>query len=213
MFLPFKKLFVRYKPLFLLIVVASVIWLGELILHSEVEADTFYLPDVSRLEEDQKVVLLWTTFFQRWDAWHWQYPGPVVTGCKDSRTNGKCFVTSDKSQLEKADLVLFSLENIDYGRNFGAKARFPELSWKIRSRQLWAPIWYESSTSVEGNHYSYIGQLEQLDGVFNTTISYRSDSWFKTGMYSGVRYEIADQNIVSSDVFRGIIDKMSRKTK
>ena len=54
-------------------------------------------------------------------------------------------------------------------------------------KQLWIPVWYESNLIIEKD-YDYTSEyFKSLNGLFNATISYRSDSWIKNRFYSTPR--------------------------
>ena len=67
--------------------------------------------DSSRLPE--KIIFLWTPMFRNYDKWTWVVGSdPVMKDCNSDDVDGKCLITTHKSLLEKADVVLFSVQDI-----------------------------------------------------------------------------------------------------
>ena len=67
--------------------------------------------DSSRLPE--KIIFLWTPMFRNYDKWTWVVGSdPVIKDCNSDVVDGKCLITTHKSLLEKADVVLFSVQDI-----------------------------------------------------------------------------------------------------
>ena len=67
--------------------------------------------DSSRLPE--KIIFLWTPMFRNYDKWTWVVGSdPVVKDCNSDDVDDKCLITTHKSLLEKADVVLFSVQDI-----------------------------------------------------------------------------------------------------
>ena len=67
--------------------------------------------DSSRLPE--KIIFLWTPMFRNYDKWTWVVGSdPVLKDCNSDDVDGKCLITTHKSLLEKADVVLFSVQDI-----------------------------------------------------------------------------------------------------
>ena len=67
--------------------------------------------DSSRLPE--KIIFLWTPMFRNYDKWTWVVGSdPVMKDCNNDDVDGKCLITTHKSLLEKADVVLFSVQDI-----------------------------------------------------------------------------------------------------
>ena len=67
--------------------------------------------DSSRLPE--KIIFLWTPMFRTYDKWTWVVGSdPVMKDCNSDAVDGKCLITTHKSLLEKADVVLFSVQDI-----------------------------------------------------------------------------------------------------
>ena len=67
--------------------------------------------DSSRLPE--KIIFLWTPMFRNYDKWTWVVGSdPLMKDCNSNDVDGKCLITTHKSLLEKADVVLFSVQDI-----------------------------------------------------------------------------------------------------
>ena len=67
--------------------------------------------DSSRLPE--KIIFLWTPMFRNYDKWTWVVGSdPVVKDCNSDDVDDKCLITTHQSLLEKADVVLFSVQDI-----------------------------------------------------------------------------------------------------
>ena len=66
-------------------------------------------------------------------------------------------------------------------------------------KQLWIPVWYESNLIIEKD-YGYTDEyFRSLNGLFNATISYRSDSWIKNRFYSGEVYYRKSSRVIIKD--------------
>ena len=67
--------------------------------------------DSSRLPE--RIIFLWTPMFRNYDKWTWVVGSdPLMKDCNGNDVDGKCLITTHKSLLEKADVVLFSVQDI-----------------------------------------------------------------------------------------------------
>ena len=67
--------------------------------------------DSSRLPE--KIIFLWTPMFRTYDKWTWVVGSdPLIEDCNSNAVDGKCLITTHKSLLEKADVILFSVQDI-----------------------------------------------------------------------------------------------------
>ena len=71
----------------------------------------------------------------------------------------------------------------------------PQVPWHVRKKQLWLALWYEPNPKLTQD-YLEISTLKfykkypdeffrSLNGVFNGTCSYRSDSFITHPFYSG----------------------------
>ena len=78
-----------------------------------------------------------------------------------------------------------------YFSSSASPAAFPSsVPWDKRSKQLWIAMWYESNWTLE-RRFSFSHEFFQsLNGKFNTSITYRADSFIKTPTYAlGYHYE------------------------
>ena len=77
------------------------------------------LDDSSISNHPKKIIFLWTPMFDKYDKWTWAIgPNPVISDCENDNIDGKCLVTNHPSLLEKADVVLFSPQDIKQVRKF-----------------------------------------------------------------------------------------------
>ena len=61
----------------------------------------------------EKIILLWTPIQGSYKEWDWGIgPDPVISDCDNPNIDGKCLITTHPSLLEKADVVLFSIQDI-----------------------------------------------------------------------------------------------------
>ena len=49
---------------------------------------------------------------------------------------------------------------------------------------MWVPVWFESNLILEKDYDYRDEYFKTLNRIFNTTISYRSDSWIPNRFYS-----------------------------
>ena len=71
------------------------------------------LKDIDSSRLPQKIIFLWTPMFRNYDKWTWVVGSdPVIKDCNSDDVDGKCLITTNKSLLEKADVVLFSVQDI-----------------------------------------------------------------------------------------------------
>ncbi|GFQ82376.1 alpha-(1,3)-fucosyltransferase C [Trichonephila clavata] len=110
------------------------------------------LTDTLNYMQSTKTILLWTTFFGDPNF----VPGYSKLGCPFP----KCFVTSNRSYLNQSDALIFHLRDID----------LKDIPTYRRPRQVWILLHHESP------HHTPLDLLKQLDGLFNWTATYRSDS-------------------------------------
>ena len=62
---------------------------------------------------DPKIIFLWTTYFNDYNHWLWGIgPSPVISDCNDINIDEKCFITTHVDLLQKADVILFSLSDM-----------------------------------------------------------------------------------------------------
>ena len=60
---------------------------------------------------------------------------------------------------------------------------FPQLAPEIRRKQLWLLVWYESNIQLEIHKQITDEYVASFDGIFNGTLSYRSDSFINHNFY------------------------------
>ena len=71
----------------------------------------------------------------------------------------------------------------------------PQVPWHVRKKQLWLALWYEPNPELTQDsleippfkfHKKYPDEFfRSLNGIFNGTLSYRSDSFIQHPFYSG----------------------------
>ncbi|KAL5014595.1 hypothetical protein ScPMuIL_008865 [Solemya velum] len=103
---------------------------------------------------DRRTILLWTTFRGQSNWQHFHLRG--VGQCKD-----KCFVTSDRKHLERADAILFHLGDL-WPWTKMPSYRHPSQRWVLFNSE---PPPYLSGS-----------RLNVWNNVFNWTLWYRSDA-------------------------------------
>ena len=60
-----------------------------------------------------KIIYIWTTYFRDYQHWKWGIgPTPVISDCNDAEIDKKCLITTHEKMLEKADVILFALEDL-----------------------------------------------------------------------------------------------------
>ena len=60
-----------------------------------------------------KIIYIWTTYFRDYQHWKWGIgPTPGITDCNDAKVDKKCLITTHEKMLEKADVILFALEDL-----------------------------------------------------------------------------------------------------
>ena len=71
------------------------------------------LKDINSSRLPEKIIYLWTPMFRNYDMWKWLVgPHPLMTGCHSENIDSKCLITTHTSLFEKADVVLFSVQDI-----------------------------------------------------------------------------------------------------
>ena len=61
----------------------------------------------------EKIIFLWTPMFGSYKGWSWGIgPNPVISDCGNRRIDNRCLITNHPSLLEKADVVLFSIQDL-----------------------------------------------------------------------------------------------------
>ena len=69
--------------------------------------------------DDPKIIVLWTPYWSildtvpSWKEWYWAIgPSPVINDCNDDNIDNKCLITNNIDVLQKANVILFSLDEI-----------------------------------------------------------------------------------------------------
>ena len=63
---------------------------------------------------NEKVIYLWTPIQDYFDNWRWGIgPHPVIKDCKNKDINYKCIITNHPDMIENADVVLFSIQDME----------------------------------------------------------------------------------------------------
>ena len=58
----------------------------------------------------EKIIFLWTPYQGSYEGWSFG-SDPLISNCENN-TNGKCLVTTHRELIEKADIVMFSIQDI-----------------------------------------------------------------------------------------------------
>ena len=61
-------------------------------------------------DSTEKVIFLWTPVQGDYRGYWWS--DPVISNCRDKSINQKCLFTTHPDLIEKADIVLFAIEDI-----------------------------------------------------------------------------------------------------
>jgi len=88
-------------------------------------------------------------------------------------------------------------------------------------KQLWVPVWFESNLILQkyyGYHHEY---FRSLNGIFNTTISYRGDSWINNRFYAANRtnadkeiyYKKTISPVIGDEEWNAYANKVLQKNK
>ena len=73
----------------------------------------YVLPQDISVNPPEKIIFLWTPIQGSYKEWSWGIgPDPVISDCNNHEIDGKCLITTHPSLLEKADVVLFSIQDI-----------------------------------------------------------------------------------------------------
>ena len=60
-----------------------------------------------------KIIFLWTPLQGNYKEWSWGIgPEPIIEDCNEPNVDGKCLITTHVDFLRKADVVLFSIQDI-----------------------------------------------------------------------------------------------------
>ena len=77
------------------------------------------------LASNPKIIYIWTTYFRDYQHWKWGIgPTPVISDCNDAEIDKKCVITTHEKMLEKADVVLFALEDLTQVMYKSVRTRF-----------------------------------------------------------------------------------------
>ena len=60
---------------------------------------------------DYKLILLWTSYQGKWSGWSGLAPDQYIKGCDDVM-NGECIISSNKAYATRADVILFSIQDL-----------------------------------------------------------------------------------------------------
>ena len=88
-------------------------------------------------------------------------------------------------------------------------------------KQLWVPVWYESNLILEKDYDYHQEYFRSLNGIFNTTISYRGDSWIENRFYAADRtnsdkeiyYKKIMSTVISDAEWNAYKQEVSQKNK
>jgi hypothetical protein len=58
------------------------------------------------------------------------------------------------------------------------------VSPSVRMNQLWLLVWYESNKILESDYYITDEYVKSFNGIFNGTLTYRSDSFIPHNFYA-----------------------------
>ena len=100
----------------LFIIIPAIYVIGQLIYDNILRQYSKYyvrLQDIHAPNAPEKIIFLWTPIFGNYKGWSWGIgPSPVISDCGTSKIDNKCLITNHLSLLEKADVVLFSIQDI-----------------------------------------------------------------------------------------------------
>ena len=69
--------------------------------------------DIDTNHPPEKIIFLWTPIQGSYKEWSWGIgPNPLISDCDNPEIDGKCLITTHPSLLEKAEVVLFSVQDI-----------------------------------------------------------------------------------------------------
>ena len=83
--------------------------------------------------------------------------------------------------------LTFSFTISRFKRFFSQEASqyaFPQLPFHTRMKQLWLVVWFESNKILEQDYGYTDDYFRSLNGKFNGSISYRSDSFVPNHFYA-----------------------------
>ena len=107
----------KVKPIILLFIFIPAIYLiGQLSYdHLLRQYSRYYvlLQAVDLPNPPEKIIFLWTPMFGSYKGWSWGIgPNPVISDCGNRKIDNRCLITNHPSLLEKADVVLFSIQDL-----------------------------------------------------------------------------------------------------
>ena len=115
-----------------------------------------YYDEVFMLNTDTPLILFWTKYYNV--VWVWYYRFFNSNHCSP----WNCLTTDDKTQIDIADVVVFSLDDVV----------LEELPCYRRENQIWVAFTREPPQKLKLRNKN----LELFKGLFNWTVTYRSDS-------------------------------------
>jgi alpha-1,3-fucosyltransferase len=124
-------------------------------------------------EDKPKKILIWNNYWESTAMWHKIFYEIINKQCPQSN----CHLTVDKTELGKADAVLFHMIDI-HKENY----TFPQ---NRNPNQIWIGMTYEPPYIL---NYSGLN-LTRLNGMFNRTMAYRSDSDIVVRHGTFIRYQ------------------------
>ena len=73
----------------------------------------YYVLPIDLNTDKPKIIFLWTPYFGDYHHWSWGIgPSPIIGDCNDINIDKKCIITTHLDLLQKADVVIFSLQDI-----------------------------------------------------------------------------------------------------
>ena len=111
----------KVRVVLILILIAIILIISILIIGTSVYDDVLKrqskyhisLKDINSSRLPEKIIFLWTPMFRNYDMWKWLVgPHPLMTDCHGENMDSKCLITTHTSLFEKADVVLFSVQDI-----------------------------------------------------------------------------------------------------
>ena len=94
------------------------------------------------------------------------------------------------------------------------KKDLPQVPLHIRMKQVWILVWFESNQYLQIKHHFNRNFLNSLSGIFNTTITYRNDSWTSNHFYSGgFIFEKNSKSIYPDDEWQNYEEQVFQKNK
>ena len=73
----------------------------------------YVLPQDVNKPQPEKIIFLWTPIQNNYKEWSWGIgPDPVISDCDNPEVDRKCLITTHPDLLERAAVVLFSIQDI-----------------------------------------------------------------------------------------------------